>query len=789
MQRSAWLVLVLTACGGGSSNPGGGHDSGIDGSGTTDGAIPPDADTNVCMPACATEPNANDACDVFLTCESTCDTGFARCGDACTAESPTQCGPGCATCPAPSANGNATCSGGVCGVACSAGYSICDAGDASSGCCAYTSELVAPVELGGAATSIAVDKLGKLHVAYEGAWDYRLRYATNASGAWTYEDVRDGWYVAGTAAQQIAIGPKGPLVMYTYPYTDGVILAERVAGGWTSSPVVADAPAGFGFTTDRAGRGHACFTGSTTVPGVRYGLRSGDRWTITQLNTDAEATGACAIAVDTAGLPHIVYYKATAQDVAYASADASGNFTFGTVDTAGDVGASLAIVIATDGTPHVAAYRTDTQALRHGELHGSTWTVETVGTGHFGSTPSIAMSSAGPVITSFDSDMYRVVVSTKVNTTWTSTPFANVASGSGPIAADPSGGLHVATADYDVVAHAQSGSTWTDDPIDTFDYVADNLSLLHTSGGDAILTYTKNHANADTVEVARHANGTWTFAELTGLAPSAAIDASNFVHVAYSLPDASLGYAVETAAGFGAPEMLAPAEAYSVGLALDSTGAAHAVYTTSTGLQHAVRGATAWTVTKIASGSYTNIQNPIIRIANNVVHVLWYDPVALTTVYASSADNFATPITLDTATTTAHDLFVTAAGVPHACFGKTNGTSGFPVLRYATRATATWSTPITVAPPGTQSDEDVCAIVVDAGGVVSIGRDLLYGAGLGETEITTLGTTNTTTLVHDDFYSYAMALGIGPGGLEIATRGQNYNGNGLAKDRLRWAHK
>jgi hypothetical protein len=415
--------------------------------------------------------------------------------------------------------------------------------------------------------------------------------------------------------------------------------------------------------------------------------------------------------------------------------------------------------------------------------------VETVGTGHHGNTPSIAMSAAGPVITSFDSDMYRVVVSTKVNTTWTTTPFTDVANGNGPIAADPAGGLHVATADYDVVAHAQSGTAWTDDPIDTFDYVADNVSLLHTSGGDAILTYTKNHANANTVEVARHANGVWTYAELTGLAPSAAIDATNFVHVAYSLSDGSLAYAVETAAGFGTPETLAATGSYAVGLALDSAGVAHAVYTTSTGLQHAVRGATGWTATKIANGSYSNIQNPIIRIANNVVHVLWYDSMALTTVYASSADNFATPVTLDTATTTSHDLFVTAAGVAHACFGKTNGTSGFPLLRYATRATTTWSTPITVAPPGTQSNEDICAIVVDGGGVVSIGRDFLYGAGLGETEITTLGTTTTTTLVHDDFYSYAMALGIGPNGLEIATRGQNYNGNGLAKDRLRWAHE
>src|SRR5437870_5590943 len=101
--RYGCLLLLCAAC---SSDASSDHpDAATSGDGNT-----PDA--SLCMPACSGEPNADVACTVFATCESTCSSGFARCGASCVTETPAQCGADCAACPDP-ANGSPTCSDGV----------------------------------------------------------------------------------------------------------------------------------------------------------------------------------------------------------------------------------------------------------------------------------------------------------------------------------------------------------------------------------------------------------------------------------------------------------------------------------------------------------------------------------------------------------------------------------------------------------------------------------------------------------------------------------------------------
>jgi hypothetical protein len=799
-------VVFVVACGGGgkatvdgggsSGGDGGGDDGGSSGGGDGGDGGMPDANTNVCTPACGTEMNANVACDVFETCESTCNDGFARCGADCTAETPTQCGAGCATCPTP-AHGSATCSGGACGVACEPGFTACVDG-LSYSCCAYASDVVAPQAFGGYTPSLAIDGAGHRHVLYYRSDAQQMIYASDASGGWKYEPVTPYWSSGGGAQYTLALGPRGPIVMYSYPNSSSALLfAERRAAGWSLSTLLDELPAGFAMVTDKAGRAHACFTSSSSHTGVRYALRSGDAWTITQVTDDPEARGACAIAVDpTTGLARIAYYKSDAKDIAYAADDASGHFTTGTVESTGDVGSALAIAVAPDGTPHVAAFRTDAKALRHLELHGTTWTGENIGASQWGYTPTIAVDQSGtPVVTYFSLDLYRVVVTQRAAGTWTPHTFEDVAHENGAIAVAPSGILHVATGDRNIVDHLRGANIglWTDQPIEQPDAAAGPVTLLRASANGApILVYTKQHDSGPAaVEVARRTGTTWAISQVpdAGSSPSAALDASGQLHVAYTTAT-GIGYSVEGAAGFGASEPLATGgSASDVSLALDGAGTAHAVYTSYVSpnytLWHAVRGATSWSATMIDTGAH--YQQPVLRIdGSNVLHVLWYDPTAKKTIYASSADSFAVKTTIEATAGAGHDLFVTAAGVPYACWTHTTG-SGFPDLRYGSRPTTTWSSTL-VPPPGSDVNSDVCAIASDGASTFAIARSVEYGAGIGALEITVLGTTNVSTLLHDDFYGHSLAIGYGAAGFEIGSLGQPYAGSGTV-DRVLFSHK
>lgn len=775
------LVALLAACG--SPDP---DDPATTVDGGTDDGAQPDGPTTVCTPACAAEPNADVVCSVLETCESTCATGFSRCGGDCVAESAAQCGAGCAPCPTPT-NGTGTCADGVCGVTCNAGFVPCS-GYSGATCCPFASDVVAPADLGGYMPSIAVDTAGAVHLAYYSRAEHLLVYGkSSATTGLTRETARWYWSSGGGARFEIALGAKGPLVLYTYPNSQsGLFLAERRPAGWSHSTVVADTtPAGFGFATDRAGRAHACFT---TSAGLQYGIRRGDQWTVTPVG-DTDGTGACAIAADRDGRPHIAYVRSTAHDLAYAVGDASGAFATSTIDTDGFVGAELSIAIAPDGAPHIGYYASDAKQLRWATKTATAWTTQVVSSGYLVSTPRIAVVASGPVMTWFDYGQYRVMTATKTGATWTRQVFEDIANGFGAIAAAPDGSVWIATGDRSVLVHNLNNGQGASYGIDFDDAAGSDVALLHRTPTQPVIVYDAEHDSVKHVEVATKSGAGWSRVQLAtpGDGAVAALDGSGKVHLAYRT-GTTLSYAVETGASF-AIETLA-ADASQPSIALDGT-TPKVVYVARTGttqyaLVLATRGTGGWTPTTIgAAAAYGVYGAPILRIVGGVAHVLWYDSVAKTTNYASSADGF-TKVTVETNADAGHDLWISPAGVPHACTFR-KGTSR-PDQRYATRSGSVWSS-VAVAKHGSALDSGRCAIHGDASGTIHIARSLVYGAGLGELVLTTLGTTTTHAVLRDDFYSAGIGMSVGANGVEVAATGRPYDGAGIDQNRVRWAHK
>jgi hypothetical protein len=783
------LALILAGCFAGcSADPA--EDTSVmpDGGGMTDGS---GSNANLCTPACAAEANADVECTALATCESTCSTGFARCGDACVTESPMQCGAGCNVCGTPS-HGSATCDDGACGVACEPGYVACESYGGPS-CCAYASEVVAPTEMGGYMPSIALDDAGMLHVAYYGAAEHKLMYAAETPGGITRESARWYWSSGGGAKFQMALGVRGPLILYTYPNsTSGLFLAERRSTGWSHQALVKDTtPPGFGLVTDRAGRAHACFT--DYGGGIHYAIRHGDAWTTSVVTPDSDAKGACAIAVDHDGIPHLAYYRQMAGDVVYAKGSAGGTFVTSIADWTGNVGSELAIAVAADGTPHIAAYRSDTQDLRWLVQTNGTWTGADVGSGRIGSAPRITVDGAGlPVITYWDADQYRIGVAVRTaNQTWTQGVFEDIAGGSTSMATAPDGSIWIATGDRDVLVHNYAAGSWASYAIDTEHKAGSDVTLVKRAGDSALVYSQSGNDGVNHVNVATRQNGAWSTTELAtpGTDAVAAVDGADHLHVAYQT-SSSVSYATDAGGSFAIETVAASGSDASI--AVDGGGTPYIAYvatvaTSSYALLLAKRGSSGWTTTTIGAGApYGTYRSPIVRVVDGVVHLQWNDSVAKTIVYASSADAY-TKVTIEATASGGHDLYVSPAGVPHSCvFHKTS--SSWPDLRYATRPSTTWSSTF-VASPGSALNSGTCAIGSDASGAIGIARSMVYGAGLGELVLTTLGQATANTVLQDDFYSAGISVTSSAAGFEVAATGRPYSGSGTDQNRVRWAHK
>lgn len=783
------LLAVLAGCPAEPSDQ-----PGPDGDMTGDGDGSGSDVAELCSPACAAEPNADVECTAFATCESTCSDGFARCGDSCVTESVTQCGDGCEACPTPQ-HGAGVCSGGVCGVVCEPGYVECD-GYSGPSCCLYASEVIAPTELGGYMPSVAVDAQGLLHVAYYRAAEHELVYASESSAGITRESARWYWSSGGGAKFQLALAKRGPVIAYTYPNSrSGLFIADRRANGWSQSTLYdASTPGGFAIAADRAGRVHVCFT--EYGGGLRYAIRKGDKWSVSPLGVEPDAKGACAIAVDRDGAAHIAFYRQTAGDVIYTKGSVDGTFSAPVVvDSAGNVGSELAITVSATGVPYIAAYRSDTQDLRWATITNGNWIVrDVIDGGRVGSSPRIALAAGDqPVVTFWDADYYRVAIAVRqTNGTWAQALFEDVSGGAASLASAPDGSVWVATGDRDVLVHNLAGDQWASYGIDMQHEAGTSVALLQRAAQPVAVYTQSGDDGVSHVEVATRSGGAWTYTQLAtaGTDPAAAIDAAGRTHVAYQT-SAAISYATDTGGSF-AIETVAASGAEPA-IAVTDAGTAYVAYvanvaTSSYALVLAKRGTTGWTTTTIgAAAAYGTYRFPVVRVVGSTVHVQWYDGVAKQVVYASSADGYTKSVVEATADGGGHDLWVSPAGVPHACvFRKTS--SSWPDLRYATRASSTWSSAY-VSKHGSALDTGRCAIAVDAAGTIGIARSMVYGAGLGELVLTTIGSATTHAVLQDDFYSAGIGMSVGASGFEVAASGRPYNGSGNEQYRVRWAHK
>ncbi len=233
----------------------------------------------------------------------------------------------------------------------------------------------------GVITSIAIDSSDKVHIAYttDAAVNYstrciyyHLKYATNASGSWVTETV-DNRHASNLS---IAIDSSDNVyIAYYYwfplysgfsaPWYNDIRYATNASGLWAIK--IVDDEGNLSHNTnpsiaiDSSDNAHISY--STEYPwNLKYATNASDSWVIETLNS--AGGGASSVAIDSSDNVHISYtsyYDYPYSDLKYAT-NASGSWVFETVDSNGR---NPSMAIDSSDNVHIVYYDTLHHDLRY----------------------------------------------------------------------------------------------------------------------------------------------------------------------------------------------------------------------------------------------------------------------------------------------------------------------------------------------------------------------------------------------------------------------------------------
>ncbi|MCZ7582082.1 MAG: hypothetical protein M5R36_01425 [Deltaproteobacteria bacterium] len=234
-------------------------------------------------------------------------------------------------------------------------YTI-DASGAAPSCTVRTIDFMA------AGPSMVMDADGHFHLAYTNLWTDTLKYATDASGTWTFEDIADvgpertfSDETLYHAHASVAVGPDGnPHIAYINRTDADLRYARKSSGTWTTEPVVTEGNFGAetGIAVDPFGHAHIVARSVLTFGAYMvYATNKTGTWTTMYPSGDADGP---AVATDAAGNAHIAVWleQGALHQLTYIT-DASGTWTSET-PAAVFAGHDPAIVVDASGAAHIA---------------------------------------------------------------------------------------------------------------------------------------------------------------------------------------------------------------------------------------------------------------------------------------------------------------------------------------------------------------------------------------------------------------------------------------------------
>lgn len=323
---------------------------------------------------------------------------------------------------------------------------------------AFVSQQTASIEGIGDYTSMALDQMGRGHVAYFDVLRDALVYAFQTQTGWRTEAVDGdgavGWYAS------LVLDSHGNARIAYYDATRGVLkYAARTGGAWATQVVDAssegtghycslaldanDQPSISYYDSQNLSLRYATLVNGTwlsqTVDGAgnaqetEQAINRVDRASKTpDVSEDVPNVGHySSLVLDRKGVAHIAYQDITNADLKVAVLQ-DGEWVTETVDARGDVGEHTSLKLDAQGNMHVSYYDLQNGALKYASQKNGQWTTQTVDQGNeVGAYSSLELDAEGaPHISYMDAREQTLKYATEEDGVWmTLTVDANGATG------------------------------------------------------------------------------------------------------------------------------------------------------------------------------------------------------------------------------------------------------------------------------------------------------------------------------------------------------------------------
>ena len=223
--------------------------------------------------------------------------------------------------------------------------------------------------------SIVIDSNDNVHIVYLWmTWNFKLRYATDASGSWAYTDLSPTTGPTMAAFQteaDISLALDSNDNLYA-AYTCGasvssrnVCVATNASGTWTTSDITSSSQSGFypSLSIDSSDYLHISYYEGANDD-LKYSTNASGSWVHTTIDQTGDVGLDSSMYLDTDDAPYIVYYDKTNGNLKYAT-NRTGSWNITTIDSIGDVGYYPSIVVESNDRSHISYYDETNGALKY----------------------------------------------------------------------------------------------------------------------------------------------------------------------------------------------------------------------------------------------------------------------------------------------------------------------------------------------------------------------------------------------------------------------------------------